>query len=102
MDSKNPHSIIKESMKSVKQEIVITLPDGTIHLIYLHDISYKGKQLIIDFSTPSEDRKDELGPYVKDCIMAQVNQKSNKKAFSLFWENALFVLYDIFASITRI
>lgn len=66
--------LIKQAMKTVKQEIVITLLDGTPHIIYLHDaVIQEDGSLRTDWSTPSTDRKDELGVELEKCIAAQFN-----------------------------
>ena len=63
--------IIKDCMKDIKQEIRLTLEDGTDHIVYIHEIAAKGNQLTIDFSTLSEERKAELEPHVHACMQAQ-------------------------------
>lgn len=78
--------IVKESMKDVKQEMLITLEDGSDHIVYLHDAEITDKQLSIDFSTFDETRKDEIGEAVKQCLMAQLmeSQKARKRNPKLF------------------
>lgn len=78
--------IVKESMKTVKQEILITLEDGTNHIVYLHDAEIADNQLTVDFSTFDETRKDEIGEAVKQCLMAQLmeSQKARKRNPKLF------------------
>lgn len=67
--------IIKDSMGSVKQEILLTLPDGSSHIVYVMkvDISPKG-QVSVDFGTPSEERKAELAEHVEKCVTMQINE----------------------------
>lgn len=72
------HGLIKDAMKEVKQELLLTLEDGTDHIAYLHSVKAEGKNLIIDFSTLSEDRKAEIGKVVEQCVLAQVNQFKRK------------------------
>ncbi|ADG59986.1 head vertex assembly chaperone [Acinetobacter phage Acj9] len=76
--------IVKESMKDVKQEILITLEDGSNHIVYLHDAKLSGKELTVDFSTFDEDRKPEIGEAVKACLQAQFTHSlaRPKKRFS--------------------
>ncbi|EQA7786783.1 hypothetical protein ACX818_001377 [Acinetobacter baumannii] len=73
--------IIKESMKDVKQEILIKLKDGTDHIVYLHDciIDNNGK-MVVDFSTLSEDRKVEIGEAVEACMQAQFTESLSRKS----------------------
>lgn len=67
--------IIKQSMGSVMQEILLTLPDGSSHMVYVTkiDISPKG-QVTVDFGTPSEERKCELAEHVEKCVTMQINE----------------------------
>lgn len=67
--------IIKQSMGSVMQEILLTLPDGSNHMVYVTkiDISPKG-QVTVDFGTPSEERKGELAEHVEKCVTMQINE----------------------------
>lgn len=66
--------LIKKAMKTVKQEIVITLLDGTPHIVYLHDaVIQEDGSLRTDWSTPSTDRKEEIGVELEKCIAAQFN-----------------------------
>lgn len=67
--------IIKQSMGSVMQEILLTLPDGSSHLVYVTkiDISPKG-QVTVDFGTPYEERKGELAEHVEKCVTMQINE----------------------------
>lgn len=76
--------IIKDAMKTVKQEVVITLLDGTPHIAYIHDAKFEGDRVVVDFSTLSEDRKEEIGIQVERCIQAQLNElmKEAKRRFS--------------------
>ncbi|AFL47522.1 head vertex assembly chaperone [Acinetobacter phage ZZ1] len=61
--------IIKDAMKDVKHEMVITLEDDTHHIVYIHgcDVDVSGR-ISLDFSTPSTDRKDELGKHVEAAL----------------------------------
>lgn len=75
--------IIKESLKDIKQEMCITLEDGSGHIVYVHDLSVEGNQLTVDFSTLSEERKAELTPHVHACLQAQFDQgPPTKKKFA--------------------
>lgn len=79
--------IIKESMGSVKQEILLTLPDKTNHIVYVTriDISPKG-QVTVDFGTPSEERKAELAEHVEKCVTMQIQQLFDEiKPKKRFW-----------------
>lgn len=71
--------IIRESMGSVKQEILLTLPDGSSHIVYVMkiDISPKG-EVAVDFGTPSEDRKNELADHVVKCVTMQIQDAFNE------------------------
>lgn len=75
--------IIREAMKDVKQEILIKLEDGSDHIVYIHDITINSNSVSYDFSTPSEDRKDELTKHVEHIIQLQMADiKSKKKMFT--------------------
>lgn len=82
--------IIRESMGSVKQEILLTLPDGSPHMVYVTkvDISAKG-EVTVDFGTPSEDRKNELADHVVKCVTMQLqaafDELKPKKKWGLPW-----------------
>lgn len=77
--------IIKDSMGTVKQEILLTLPDGSSHIVYVMDINISNKgQVTVDFGTPSEERKAELAVHVEKCVTMQINDalrniKMNKR-----------------------
>ena len=75
--------IIKQSMGRVIQEMLITLPDGTPHMVYITKINIDPKGKVeVDFGTPSEERKDELILHVEKCITMQINdalQEMNMK-----------------------
>lgn len=64
--------LIKKAMKDVVQEMIINLGDGTSHIIYVHKISYLNGEISVDFSTLSDERKDELWPHVEACVRAQI------------------------------
>lgn len=83
---KKSHDIIKEAMKSVIQEIVIQLEDGTSHLVYLHSLDINNNEVTIEFSTPSESMKDVLYPHVEACVKSQIQQiiKPKKGILNLF------------------
>ncbi|ARW57456.1 head vertex assembly chaperone [Serratia phage X20] len=67
--------IIKESMGNVKQEILLTLPDETPHIVYVTGINISPKgECTVDFGTPSEERKAELAEHVEKCIIMQIQQ----------------------------
>lgn len=78
--------IVKESMKDVIQEMVITLEDSSAHIVYIQSINFDNSKLTVEFSTLSEDRKEELGPHVENCIKIQINEimNSSKKRKNLF------------------
>lgn len=78
--------IIKKSMEDVKQEIVITLLDGSAHIVYIHSVKILGNSVEVNFSTLSDDRKDELAPHVDECIKMQIynhlKEYNKRKKFS--------------------
>lgn len=87
MNVEEAHNLIKESMKDIKQEMVIIL-DGENHLVYIHEINIdKTGKIEFKFSTPSEDKKEELLPHIEKCIQLQyedyVVQERDKKWKSL-------------------
>ena len=71
--------IVKDAMKNVMQEMVITLEDDTAHIVYIHNIDFdqKDSNIIVDFSTLSENRKDDIYPHVVACIEAQIKDYQN-------------------------
>ena len=75
------YSLVKESMKNVIQEVLLTLPDGSSHMVYITEMNVIGdNQVEVFFNTPSEDRKEELYPHVIECIKTQYHEaKSSKK-----------------------
>lgn len=66
--------IIKEAMEDVLQEILITLEDGTDHIVYLTKIEIIGSEVSYGFSTPSEDRKADLTPHVEKILKMQLDE----------------------------
>lgn len=71
--------IIKDSMGLVKQEILLTLPDGTPHIVYVTDVNISPKgEVSVNFGTPSEERKGELSEHVEKCIKIQIQQELDK------------------------
>lgn len=83
------HSIIKDAMKNVIQEIVIKLEDGSSHLVYITGLNIEDGKVSIDWSTPSEDMKEVIGPHVEECIKKQINtqfdtmlEQARKRIFS--------------------
>ena len=68
-------SLIKESMKDVKQEMLIDLGNNDCHIVYINsvEISPKGK-IFVDWNTPSTERKAELAAHVEKCIKIQVDE----------------------------
>lgn len=78
--------IIKESMGSVMQEILMTLPDGSSHMVYVTKINISGKgQVTVDFGTPSEERKAELAEHVEKCVTLQINEELQKINMKKGW-----------------
>ncbi|ARB05816.1 hypothetical protein fHeYen901_43 [Yersinia phage fHe-Yen9-01] len=80
-------SFVKKAMEDVMQEILISLPDASKHMCYIHsiDITPKGK-VEVKFSTPSTDRKDELYEHVENCIKLQIEsvKQAPKRRFLFF------------------
>ena len=67
--------IIRKSMGTVKQEILLTLPDGSSHMVYVMGVNISPKgQVSVDFGTPSEERKAELAEHVEKCVTLQINE----------------------------
>ncbi|AWD90472.1 head vertex assembly chaperone [Erwinia phage Cronus] len=74
--------LIKEAMSHVIQEILLTLPDGSAHMVYVNGIKMSETvrgEVEVEFSTPSTERKDELYPHVEDCIKMQLTEHFAKK-----------------------
>lgn len=80
--------IIRESMGRVKQEILLTLPDGTPHMVYVTDIKISPKgEVQAEFATPSEDRKNELAEHVVKCVTMQIQQAFDElKSKDRWWK----------------
>lgn len=79
--------IIRKSMGSVKQEIMLTLPDGTAHIVYVMNIVIeKDGKVSVDFGTPSEDRKEELALHVEKCVMMQIQEELDKIKSKRWWK----------------
>lgn len=79
-------SVVKEAMKSVIQEVLIKLPDGSAHIVYITGLKFSETEkgaLDIEFNTPSEDRKDELYAHVENCVKIQFEEyfSKNKKSW---------------------
>lgn len=75
---------IQDSMKHVIQEILVTLEDGTTHIVYLMDIKFKNGQIILDINTPSLDRKEEIYVHAEKCVMMQINELNKQTKRSIF------------------
>ena len=67
-------SVIKEAMETVLQEILVTLPDSTVHMVYITKFDVVKNKVTYEFSTPSKDRKDELAVHVDKCLGLQMAQ----------------------------
>lgn len=78
--------LVREAMKEVIQEILIELPDGTAHIVYIMGLKFSDNrgQVEIDFNTPSEDRKDELYAHVENCVKIQLQEYFTKNKKSWF------------------
>jgi hypothetical protein len=78
--------IIRKSMGSVRQEIMLTLPDGSTHIVYVMDIHIEPNgQVSVDFGTPSEDRKAELALHVEKCVTMQIQDELDKIKMKKRW-----------------
>lgn len=77
--------IVQQAMDNVIQEILITLEDGTSHLVYVTKLNWNNGQVELDFATLDSERKAELTPHVEKCIRIQLEEalktsvKSRKK-----------------------
>ncbi|ASD52018.1 head vertex assembly chaperone [Pseudomonas phage PspYZU05] len=80
--------VIKEAMSNVIQEILITLEDGTTHMVYVMALDATDKGIKVEFNTPSKDRKDELAVHVEKCIIAQINSVTKQRRKS--WLKSFF------------
>lgn len=68
--------IIQEAMKSVIAEFVLTLEDGSSHIVYIHDFSFDDDGKIeYSFSTLSKSRKDELVPHIEKIFEELAKQR---------------------------
>lgn len=79
--------VVKDAMKNVVQEILLTLPDGSSHMVYVTGLEMsnnKTGELTVLFNTPSEDRKAELYPHVENCIKIQLQEHFQQKKKSWF------------------
>lgn len=80
--------IVKKAMENVIQEILITLEDGSNHVVYVTSLTaIEGGGVSLEFSTLSEDRKAELTPHVEKCIKMQIEhslKEKKKNRFKLF------------------
>lgn len=77
--------VVRDAMKDVIQEILIELPDGTAHIVYIMGLKFSDKnQIEVDFNTPSEDRKDELYVHVEKCVRIQLQEYFSKNKKSWF------------------
>lgn len=81
--------IVQAAMENVIQEILITLEDGSSHVVYVTtlDIQPDGR-VSLDFSTLDQEKKAELTPHVENCVKIQIQQAMTeykfKKRFKLF------------------
>lgn len=70
--------IVKEAMKDVKQELLLTLEDGTNHVVYIHDCRVLNNgQVETDFSTLTEGRQEEIAHGVEMCMRSQLDRPSH-------------------------
>lgn len=77
--------LIQEAMKTVIAEFVINLPgdnpnEVSPHLVFIHsfDMDKTGK-IIYDFSTPSEDMKEELRPHIETIFQKMLDDVPKEK-----------------------
>lgn len=76
------YQIMKNAMSDVKQEILISLPDGTSHIVFVTSIKASKDnpgELEILFCTPSENRKNELYAHVHNCVQKMYDISQNNK-----------------------
>lgn len=81
--------IVQTAMENVIQEILITLEDGSSHVVYVTaiDIQPNGR-VSLDFATLDEERKADLTPHVEKCVTMQIQQAmaeiKSKNRFKFF------------------
>lgn len=74
------YDLVQQAMENVIQEVLIELPDGTTHIVYITKLkALKDGGIEINFNTPSEDRKPELYPIVEKCIQTQIEQATEER-----------------------
>lgn len=76
------YRIMKDAMSNVKQEILIFLPDGTSHIVFVTSIKASKDnpgELEILFCTPSENRKKELYDHVYNCVQKMYEMSQDRK-----------------------
>lgn len=79
--------IVRSAMENVIQEILITLEDGSHHIVYITKLDWVDGKIVMDFAVLDQDRKAELAPHVEKCVTMQVQQAFNertKKKFKFF------------------
>ncbi len=80
--------IVQKAMENVIQEILVTLEDGSNHMVYVTLLrAEEDGRVTLEFSTLDESRKAELTPHVENCIKIQIQQalaEKKKKRFKLF------------------
>ncbi len=80
--------IVQKAMENVIQEILVTLEDGSNHIVYVTSLNIEDDgRVSLEFSTLDESRKAELVPHVENCVKIQIQQALttvNKKRFKLF------------------
>ncbi|QUL77716.1 head vertex assembly chaperone [Yersinia phage vB_YenM_P8] len=78
--------IIRQSMGTVRQEILLSLPDGSNHIVYVTGIKIEPSgKVSVDFGTPSEDRKAELAVHVEKCVTMQIQDEIDKIKMKKRW-----------------
>lgn len=76
-DENSYKEIIDSALKTVKQELLIQIGNEK-YLVFIHDLTAKGNQIFIDWSTPYEEEREMLLPHVEAAIKAQIDQNKKK------------------------
>lgn len=75
--------VINDALKNVQTELVIRI-DSENFLVFINDIQYHDGKVVLDWSTPHEDMKEELYPHVKNAVQVMYNQTNIEIEKSFF------------------
>ncbi|AAX63521.1 gp40 [Aeromonas phage 31] len=93
------HSLIKQSMADVKQELLIIDKKGKSHLVYVFDAHYNDGKLHVEYKTVSD--SEELHGLVHEALQIQIKQIMKDKEDQKWSKQFLKICYSTIRTLFR-